>query len=259
MSGVKRLLRKYQMPSRAASFDPSKAWFSVPSAFNDPLDVNLRTPDSCFSVFEDEDHLREAAKMVLKNDRIKDYAFFTDEILRALGNDDELNYESAILELAKSRFDSSGVLCLFAGGESEAMWSYYADDATGFAIDYECDGATSIALRNSHLLAIDVTYFRTLPSVPIAELIFSPSTATAKMYASKQIDWAHEEEMRFVNPEASGLLDLPCGLCVKRVVAGHRMKDEDKQTLVARCEAVSVPAYERYVRDGAIRDRLLAG
>lgn len=255
MTGAKRVLRKYQKPLRAASFDPNRAWFSNPVAFNDPLDVNLSTTDTCFSVFANERHFKDVVAELLKNDKVKEYNLFNEEIVGKMRDRDSLTYEKEILFLIKQRFNASGILCLFSGDDSEAMWSYYADDARGFAVEYECSGTMTLALRNPHLFSLDVSYFRTLPSVPLAELIFSPSTAVAKMYASKRIDWAHEGEFRFVNPEASGLLNLPCGLCVKRVIAGHRMDSETKRLLAEHCESFQIPVYERYVRIGNILER----
>lgn len=248
MSAERQTFRKYLPPRRLEPDeygvlpDLRRAYFSRASGFNDPSDVKLwiSRPDS--SVFEDDGHLAQVVDALAQRpSEIQKEVFFSDEIRAALqAATTDTNFVEKFRNLCIRRFSDCGIYCLFHGGDSAAMWAYYAGDSSGCCIEYEADDPLTLQGANPELFICNVQYADPLPNVSVQELIFSPKSACRTMIATKHVDWSHERELRIVDFDSVGLRDLPKGISVKQVNAGLRISDDHKVNLADMCKEAEV-------------------
>jgi len=260
VSAERQIFRKYLPPKRlspdehGALPDLRRAYFSRASGFNDPKDVRLWVSRPDNSVFENDDHLSEVVKsMAQRPSEIQKEVFFSGGIRAAFQSaTTNPNFVEDFRNLCIERFNECGIYCLFHGGDSAAMWAYYAGNATGCCIEYEAEGPLALQGANPELFICNVQYADPLPSVSVEELIFSPKSACRTMVATKHVDWSHERELRIVDFDQSGSRDLPKGICIKRVIAGVDIDDAHKQNLTEMCQKAGVSLWLNTKKFGCV-------
>lgn len=97
----------------------------------------------------------------------------------------------------------------------------------------------TFATQNNNLAQYHVNYVSELPEICFSELLFSPHQALGKFTATKSVDWSYEQELRLVNFEKKAtFIDMPEGLKIKTLIAGHKMSTEHKQLLKYTAETL---------------------
>jgi hypothetical protein len=251
-------LYRYQPPERVTDFSATTLHFSDPKKFNDPFDLNPSLRDPTFSVFENDDHLLEVIKALMARPaRVNEFALFSDDMLEALRTSaDETNFSNYFITLARQHFLEMGVACLSENSNSMPMWAHYANNSAGFCIEYEIPGWWDFALANSYLYYFPVAYVSEVPTTPMEELIFSPRSAAIKVLATKHLSWAYEREIRLIAPGKQGQLQMPKTMRVNRVIAGHKMEEFTKNTLLHSCTTSNVKMWHQTMTTatGSIRE-----
>jgi hypothetical protein len=113
-----------------------------------------------------------------------------------------------------------GIYCLSGTPCSILMWSHYAQDHTGYCIQFE---------------ATDTPFFgRALPVLysekyPFVDFFNTPNDVQVdEIFLTKYIGWSYEEEYRIIDHEnGGGLREYPKDL-MKSVIFGLRMPEDDK-------------------------------
>lgn len=145
-----------------------------------------------------------------------------------------------ICDEMKNHFTSFGVQCFMKKFETPLAWAHYASSHKGFCIEYDFKAMT-FAKKNSNLAQNHVNYVSELPEICLSELLFSPHQALGKFTATKSVDWSYEQELRLVNFEKKATsIDMPEGLKIKKLIAGHKMSVEHKQRLKDVAETLQV-------------------
>jgi hypothetical protein len=209
-----------------------EVYYATPSTFNDPYDCNftLHADDST-----DEDWIRYINVLIAKNPdqapsltTVRDNRLWKTYLaLNAFGED-----------ARRKHYDESSVLCLSKRGDSIPMFSYYADDHHGIAVELTfsddeipcgipCgDLSTPAQLYQRKIVVQDVVYSPTLPELNYHRLYDSPQLVTSLMF-TKLIEWKHEEEFRiFRRGVAASVVQFPKPM-LTRIIFGARSSRED--------------------------------
>lgn len=104
-----------------------------------------------------------------------------------------------VLPKARDGFDAHyrgmlrnlGVLCLCKNGHSPAMWAHYAKEHTGFLVEFDDEHSFFADVKNGHFL--EVEYVSDRPAWD-----FGKQQGPADLFKFKSVEWAYEQEVRFL-------------------------------------------------------------
>lgn len=143
----------------------------------------------------------------------------------------EVHRRRFIEELYRKDLSKLGVLSFTRARDNLLQWSHYAGGGVGFAVGYR--GITVGELEA--VPAFPVRYSNTRPQLsPFGE------SNWIELLSSKSIDWAYEEEWRYVRTEPDGghgVMDIPTGAIVE-VCLGPRISTADRETVVRTARAL---------------------
>lgn len=236
--------------NRLAQLAHGRLWVSDPGSFNDPFDLRLFIRDlTCRGPFAGDDRLRRALACLLRdNPALRGYWLFDAGLLAALEDWSAGRRDSAALIAAlQARIGALGVACFSEDWRSPLMWSHYADSHTGFCIAYRVDKARlgDAALGRDRFLQQQVQYVSALPEICLSELLFAPHQVLGRLLATKGIEWAYEREWRLIHLGACrALVPLPEGMAISALIAGIRMRDDDRAALARTAARLGVPAWQ---------------
>lgn len=99
---------------------------------------------------------------------------------------------------------SVGICCFFSGGiENVFMWKNYADQHTGFCIEYEYTPCSKSAIRPVSYVSRENWDSPSKGLVVTArELALCPEETFTRVITTKDISFVEEQEFRFVKPRA---------------------------------------------------------
>ena len=188
-------------------------WYSKPSSFNDPFDCALTIDQAKFE--ESVEHSIEVgiAKGLIPRDlpaskrspNAKDLAAFENIRSRVRGVAEHL-----------------GLCCFSKDPQNILMWAHYAQQHTGFCVEYRCAG-TQLAKEAS-----PVKYSKKVPSLSVADFSSSRSAQTIELlWRTKAICWKYEQEWRALAPE--GNQSYPARSPVMSVCFGQRMPPANRE------------------------------
>lgn len=167
----------------------SKLWFASPASFNDPFDMKWRT------VIEGAPQEKRARllKIMGQNPDIATgtKAHRESEASRILAD------QSVLLERANqagiNNANNAGVLSLSSEPRSILMWSHYAVNHTGIALQFE------IAKHSTFFVpAITVKY---ISDYPIRNWVDDSHKDLEKGLYGKYKDWSYEKERRIIHAD----------------------------------------------------------
>ncbi|PSU75033.1 DUF2971 domain-containing protein [Photobacterium phosphoreum] len=130
-----------------------------------------------------------------------------------------------------------GILCLSHKDDSILMWSHYANNHTGFVVEFDIDlltakyGAKSVDWT---LIGYDVDYVDLMPILKAAKGDFD---SVRRMFLCKSKDWEYESEYRVLTMNKGAGIHRFNGELISRVIAGVKISDDNfilLQSLVSK-------------------------
>lgn len=182
-------------------------WYSRPASFNDPFDCALTIDHAKFE--ESLEHAIEAgiARGLISKDLSQS---------KRLPTEKDRSVFASIRARLLSATDNLGLCCFSEDPLSILMWAHYAQQHTGFCVEYLC----SETLLEKEVSS--VKYSKNLPSLSIADFGPERSARTIELlWRTKAICWKYEREWRALAPE--GNKSYPARAPVKAVCFGQRM------------------------------------
>jgi hypothetical protein len=241
------------------NFRNNVVWLSTPDKFNDPYDCVLSFTtiklinkiikyseidflgdiESQGFLFTDRQRKKiktsnspynEMQKTILENELSKSHKTLNKKLIRFLtyGTDDESLYEEVSSILMNMHKGRSLICCFSEKNNSNLMWSHYAENHTGFCLEYSFKNLgfahdininlLPVIYRNK-MLSIDkyVSYNTNYFSYILAGII-------------KSKEWQYEKEWRLFFPlsEMNQSYNVPCPT---KVIAGVRINNTQKNIL----------------------------
>ena len=212
--------------------ESSELFYATPASFNDPFDCNLRlhVDDST-----DADWIRYLDALIaqyperteqftiVKNQRL----WTTHPELCAFG-----------ITTRQTIYNESSVLCLSKRPDSIPMFSYYADDHHGIAVELEfsedeipCgipygDPSQREQLYQRKIVIDDIEYVAAMPELNYHRLYESHQLIKSLIF-TKFDGWRHEDEFRiFRKGIAASVVKFPQAM-LKRIIFGARTTADD--------------------------------
>jgi Protein of unknown function (DUF2971) len=249
-------LYRYEKPacSRIDVLNRNEIWMSLPSAFNDPLDCQLKIIDKTDTSTFKLQRLKKAA-IALYEDYFQDNRetawLLTEEIVTAIrewaeGFDNASN-PPHFLTLIQNRINGFGVQCFSELFDNPLMWSHYADAHRGFCIEYDLN-VLDLAFGNCSQFAMSPTIYTSwLPKFDLNEVLFSPKEVTHKLYATKSAYWAYEREQRLIyfgdspsGADKGQFVKLPNGLKITSIIIGQNASADVREKLSTVAKTLKV-------------------
>ncbi len=188
-----------------------KVWYSKPADFNDPFDGDFLVDNVCS--FDDYIAIFQL-----------DISGETYEAMKAKYCDEQGNLKPEKLAEESSIagvFKNVGVLCLTTRWDSTLMWSHYADQHRGLAIQFDIPNEIPVS---------KVNYAKVLPA---NHLSYYYKRTTNDGYIdiefTKHEDWSYEDEYRLAVNAGNRLVENP-GI-ITEVIFGCKMQNSHKETL----------------------------
>lgn len=153
-----------------------------------------------------------------------------------------LQNHNAMLERTKR---NSYISCFSECNKSRLMWAHYADNYSGFCIEYDfTDEEVRIEIKR---MLVPVIYRNSPIDLTDYFLKSDNFNNLISIYFSmiKHTDWNYEKEWRLVVPggEEFGTFNQDSGR-IKSIYLGNKMKDEEKALLVSIAKIRSIEVYE---------------
>ncbi|PQJ27447.1 DUF2971 domain-containing protein [Rubritalea profundi] len=233
----------------------SELYYATPNTFNDPFDCNLKlhTDDST-----DKEWIDYIDSMIVQYPQNKK-KLVTVKRKKSWGRVGAIGENTA-----KSIYEDSSVLCLSKRPDSIPMFSYYADDHYGIAIELQfsdievpCgipygDLSDPSNLYERTIIFRDVEYPLTIPELNYHRLYGSEKLLTNLIF-SKFKEWNHEDEFRiFRRNMAESSVKFPQKM-LTRIIFGSRTGQDEidlvKTWLSARTNPVILAKIEPSKKD----------
>ena len=202
-----------------ALFQKRALWFSTPEAFNDPFDCNL----VLMIDGTDEEHHSFCLKLIDRGH--PDVPVIPPEVRQNLWNAKpwrKPGFAHGIFTRARDRiYKESSVFCWCLDGLNIPMFSYYANDHRGIALEFE------VSMLDPIGRALPVQYRDDLPDLNYLKLHDDPQLSKTLIF-TKAACWGHEKEYRVFRPNTpAGLVEFsPANL--KRITFGPRASEEEE-------------------------------
>jgi hypothetical protein len=113
--------------------------------------------------------------------------------------------------------DNTGVLCLAANCTSILMWSHYAAQHKGMAIEFMIELTDSLH---------KVDYLPHPPQYTLHDIFVEKNSDIFSFFTTKYTDWKYEEEYRIVLDQGDIFYDVPGSITA--IIFGMRTSQSDK-------------------------------
>lgn len=269
----KMLLTKFYSfeEHHVSAFNNYSAWFSKPSAFNDPFEGNYKLDLSALSeerlkeiIFHDIDNCKSNPFNSMLTETIERHRVSKEDAIKLLSPmlyEDMLKHQeeltlhmSSLIKEVRGAFENSGVCCFLSGETHEAlnnplMWGHYGNGLRGYALGFEHEAGSIFKYPNMAYLF--VRYKKAPPTFsPFEIAIRFMSTKSNSLRQelvnqllsithTKSTHWRNENELRFLSKEGNSLIQYKEG-AVKSLYIGERMNEEQKRTLISIANKHSV-------------------
>ncbi len=234
-------------------------WISRPQEFNDLSDCEL---DGIGGPSYDNDfymRLKNCIETLYPSEQ-HNYFPLPDEILNSLRQFfdhsalpensseipliSELTRNSIVAKVRNYLRKRTGVCCFFQGEPKHPlMWAHYANNHTGFCIEYE------IEHTDNQLLEVNYTTVPVKPS--IVELLLCPEETLLRILTRKSLEWNYEKEFRLIHPnkfyndERGEIIPLPQTMNPIRLIKGANF-DNEKNTELMKQFSIEVISYKSF-------------
>jgi hypothetical protein len=203
-------------------FEDSEVFFGSPRDFNDPFDSRWKF------IYPRSELTREALWRKFARRRWPDQqAPWIGELI-ATGAD--ISYGQSICDdMEKMAQEEYGVLCLAERGDNILMWSHYANQHTGFCLEFQTGNPLFSRARK-------VAYppSKERPCQDLAEYLTVEKQRVPKELVTKAEDWAREEEWRIVEVGGAGMYKFPPH-ALTAVILGCRMAQTNRERIKEWC------------------------
>lgn len=135
-----------------------------------------------------------------------------------------------------------GIYSLSKTYDDELLWAHYANNHTGFCIEYDFD-----ILMNGNsfcnFYSFPVEYTSKPPQIEVNDLSSNDNKVLLKKIAgTKSKRWLHEKEIRVIT-DKFGEQDYDCR-AVKSIYFGYRMPDDNKDEIMKRLSGRSINYFQ---------------
>ena len=201
-------------------FMNNEIYFAAPKEFNDPFDsvIRISRPKS---QTERERFLRE---WVRKSDPHMPEQIADRKVKGSVAIGDDIPHMDKICEdLTYGAQQWNAVFCMTEKNDSILMWAHYADQHTGFCLEFGTNSPFFSRVR-------PVIYTRELPKQDLVELLGKNGTQPPLYLVSKSTDWEYEKEWRLGDPGSGpGPQEYPAE-ALTGVIFGCRMNEKNRNS-----------------------------
>ena len=183
-------------------------------------------------------------------DLIKEWALFLNNPeLISSAEDIDKRLSSTEVKVQKELNDTFCIGSLAADNKNRLMWAHYAENHTGFCIEYDYANAPK------GILPMPVLYSHRRPKIPW-DIVYDPNPENLKKankvfmkaLLTKDEVWSYEQEWRILIPTAMGrLVKMPPISCI---YLGARCSDDNKKLIKIVAERRSVPVKQMTIDRG---------
>ncbi|ETT84150.1 DUF2971 domain-containing protein [Viridibacillus sp. FSL R5-0477] len=260
-------------------------WQSYPSEFNDPYDARLTISIDTFKSEQFkrnfETYLTSFSKLsitftqeekmeILSNVNpslkffeiglahhpdIQNQPYTAKELASIIDKSIESEYERMIDKLRTSANTGNLIICFSEVNNNILLWSHYAENHTGFCIEYDFKllGPKHVRCRMlepviyvDDLFDATIYYLETLADIKNHNNLFGIYPTISK---SKQ--WQYEQEWRLIFPWGPGIslkdkerrsLSMPTP---KKLYIGARASEENKEKIIQIAKQIHTPVYQK--------------
>lgn len=239
--GNSMLIYKYTPHNKCHKYDIIKhkeLWFANIDSLNDPLDSNLTyrqkyNPDEIKEYWENFIADKPAFKSL-------------DEVLSKWGDNESFTREQTrIFEYIKSKI---GVLCMSKTPKNILMWAHYANRHQGIVYGFDADLFGFSKTNN----LTDFPYIINYPCDRKYEILSYTKDRQErieqfkKSLTTKAIDWAYEEEVRFIDLKKSSFARKFNPNCLKSIIFGVKTPNDEIETMIDCCKKNNLNHIEFY-------------
>lgn len=239
--GNSMLIYKYTPHNKCHKYDIIKhkeLWFANIDSLNDPLDSNLAyrqkyNPDEIKEYWENFIADKPAFKSL-------------DEVLSKWGDNESFTREQTrIFEYIKSKI---GVLCMSKTPKNILMWAHYANRHQGIVYGFDADLFGFSKTNN----LTDFPYIINYPCDRKYEILSYTKDRQErieqfkKSLTTKAIDWAYEEEVRFIDLKKSSFARKFNPNCLKSIIFGVKTPNDEIETMIDCCKKNNLNHIEFY-------------
>lgn len=216
---------KYNNEWTQRIFKNNEIYFAAPKDFNDPFDSVMK--------FEYPKSPAERERFLLwVRENYPHILGATTErqITETVRKGDDISYmETVCEELAYQMQNENAVFCMTEKKDNILMWAHYADQHTGFCLEFENDNPFFSRVR-------PVIYRRCLPKEDLVKFLMSSSINPLPLYlVTKAEDWAYEKEWRLAEPGTQpGQRKYPPE-SLMGVIFGCRTDDKNREQIKQWC------------------------
>lgn len=236
---------------RLSKLESDAVWFSDPTKFNDPFDLN----PNINNLFEGRwcsaqgfnTAMRKALSCLLADPDMYQGALFLDPTLvsefQAWAGDDfqyELAWDTRLRNAIQARISQFGAVCLTPQWDNRLMWAHYANNGQGFCVEYEVDWGK----QTPDFRYVPVQYASQVPELCITEAMFTPHQFLYRVLATKHADWAYEQEVRLVclTDKGKNVKVDPKFVRITGLIAGYSMQKPMRAHLIETAARLGVKA-----------------
>lgn len=244
------MLYKYLPSARVDVLRNLKIRFSPFESLNDPFEaLPLFDHKDRQYIIDELVNAFEAGLLKDKNHdgKYKGFVFDVVKVLRQKIENDHLSPEVLGREMMKNIEEQIGILSLSRTESSLLMWSHYAENGKGFVLGFD-SGNSFFGKGNGVDRPVAVTYSEKRRVFDISEHDIRNHENIPKIFSRKPLEWAYEEEERFIRlfdfcdgDVDTGKMDdfgrkiILTGLpidAIKRVFIGYRTEETTKNGII---------------------------
>jgi len=124
-----------------------------------------------------------------------------------------------------------GICCFSRSSNNILMWSHYAQNHTGFVIEFEVnfnDPTAKFSNLENKLIGYDVVYQEHMPIITAGNREFE---SVKGVFLTKSTDWSYEQEYRVITTDKGpGIHDFDSNM-ISRVIVGAKISPPDYQEI----------------------------
>lgn len=188
--------------TRLETIKNNSLFISSPRTFNDLYDCSL---NSIFSFTRDNTshkNIEAAVCALYESEDSFPYGERIFKLLKKFLENEVPNIDQPMAQKNKKRIiqqiydqirSETGICCFFSGAPIHPlMWAHYADNHTGFCIEYNVDAQ----IGDTPLY--EVNYSTKSLQLSIDELLLCPHEAFTRLLTTKSAEWNYEKEFRLI-------------------------------------------------------------
>jgi hypothetical protein len=206
---------------------------------NEYLDRDLKSLVENYFFAPNAEKLNDPCETLVYADKIKQQ---TSLFIRLIGNKVKLDDFHKALDDFISNKQNLGIYSLSKSYSDELLWAYYANNHTGFCIEYDFD----ILLQQvsfCSLYPLNVTYSKKPPQIDIDDVNSSDDKQIfRKIAGTKSTRWSFEKELRIIT-DKFGEQDYDF-IAVTAIYFGYRMPEKDKDKIMFALKGRNIIYYQ---------------